>query len=120
MQVEIAFNYPAEYNWLVERGIAGFAPFTQLQPWYFTPKDQSFWATKHWPSSGNRKLFVFARRQDNDDLACFALNTDGRIEGILIIQGWVDNGFEILREFSSFWEWFKFVIDDIADWISPE
>jgi hypothetical protein len=120
MQNEFVFTYPAEYRWIVERGIAGFEPFTQLQPWYFTQEDQSFWATEQWQSGGNRKLFVFARRQDNDDLACFSVTEDGKIDGVLVIQGWVDNGFTVLKEFRGFWDWFKFVIDDIADWISPD
>jgi len=121
MQNEIVFNFPVEYNWLVERGIVGFAPFTQLQPWYFTPKDQSFWVTSRWQNNACRDdLFVFARRQDNDELACLAFNKEGNLSRILVIQGWVGDGFEILKEFPSFWEWFKYVIDDIADWISSE
>lgn len=120
MQNDNVFDYPAEYKWLVERGIAGFGPFTELQPWYFTPEDQSFWATEHWPNISNRNLFVFARRQDNDELACFSFDANGNIDGIKVIQGWTDKGFEILKEFSTFWEWLKFVIDDMADWISSD
>lgn len=119
MKNDVAFNYPAEYTWLVERKIAGFGPFTQLQPWYFTPEDQSFWATEHWKTGGKRNLYVFARRQDNDELACFAFNDDDKLDKILIIQGWMGNEFEVLKEFSSFWDWFKYLVDDIADWINP-
>ena len=115
------FNYPREYNWLVERGVAGFAPFTQLQPWYFTPMDQSFWTSEYWHGgSHNQDYFVFARRQDNDELACFSFDESGNLIGVYIVQGWTEDGFEILREFASFWEWFKFVIDDISDWISRD
>jgi hypothetical protein len=120
MTNEPELTYPKEYNWVVERGLAGFGPFTQLQPWFFTPKDQSFWATKQWNHSLDKDLFVFARRQDNDEFACFSFDVDGNLEGIVVVQGWIEDGFEVLREFSSFWEWFKFVIDDISDWIGDD
>lgn len=112
-------NTPKGYKWFIEKKLVGFDAFTQLQPWYFTPSEEMFWATESWPNVQviNEKLLVFARRQDNDDLACFSVR-EGEIVGVVVIQGWVGNGFEVLEKFEDFWKWVKFVIDDIAEWSS--
>lgn len=111
------FSDNAGYQWFIDRNLVGFEPFTQLQPWFFTLEKDSFCATQKWPNIFNEELFVFARRQDNDDLACFSVKNE-EIVGVVVIQGWVGNGFVVLKKFENFWEWIKFVIDDIAEWSS--
>ncbi|MFD1246034.1 hypothetical protein [Paralysiella testudinis] len=110
---------PKGYEWFIDKKLVGFDAFTQLQPWYFVSSEEIFWATESWPDIVNEKLLVFARRQDNDDLACFSVKDD-KVVGIFLIQGWINNGFEVIKKFEDFWEWAKFVIDDIAEWSSLE
>jgi hypothetical protein len=113
-------SFPVGYRWLIQRKLIGYDAFTQLQPWYFTHEDQCFWANEHWPSICDRKLFVFARRQDNDDLACFDVDERGIATQIVIIQGWTAAGFKVIQEFPDFWEWLKAVVDDIAEWVAMD
>jgi hypothetical protein len=111
-------SFPVGYRWLIQRGLVGFDAFTQLQPWYFISLEQCFWATERWPGVIDARLFVFARRQDNDDLACFSVDERGVANQVFLIQGWTNSGFEIIREFPDFWTWLKGVIDDISEWVS--
>jgi hypothetical protein len=116
--VENIPSFPVGYRWLIQRELVGYDTFTQLQPWYFIRSNQCFWANEHWAGICDRKLFVFARRQDNDDLACFDVNDHGVATQVIHIQGWTKAGFEVIQEFPDFWEWLKAVIDDIAEWVA--
>ncbi len=110
-------KYPG-YRWVVERGLVGWAPFTELQPWYFLPEEEMFDATERWPiGPSDAPLLVFARRQDCDDLACFRQGV-GNTSEVVEVEGWSQGGnsYDIIRLFPTFWEWLKSVIDDIADW----
>jgi hypothetical protein len=118
MHPEINLVPPAGYQWLIERAIVGFEPFSQIQPWYFTTEKESFWATDRWPNLTDKRLYVFARRQDNDCLACFSMTDNQEDIKIVLIQGWTAQGYTIVKEYSNFWAWFKSVIDDIAEWLN--
>ena len=107
---------PVGYQWLIDRGLVGFEPFTQLQPWHFMPIEQCFWATGRWPGVSTTPLFVFARRQDNDDLACVSFDENGIANGVVQIQGWTESGFNVVQEFPDFWSWVQRVIQDVAEW----
>jgi hypothetical protein len=108
-------SFPIGYRWLIQRGLAGYDVFTQLQPWYFVPLEQCFWANDLWPNICDRRLFVFARRQDNDDLACFDVDEHGITNQVVLVHGWTNTGFDIIQEFPDFWKWLKAVVDDIAE-----
>ncbi len=111
---------PAGYQWLIDRRIVGFAPFTQLQPWFFVQQEECFWATDKWQGVTEKRLLVFARRQDCDDLACLIVNADGLVSGVALIQGWTDVGFDLVQEYPDFWAWLKNVVQDIEEWVSLE
>jgi hypothetical protein len=42
---------------------------------------------------------------------------DSTVETIVLIHAWTGEGFIVLAEFSSFWDWLKAVIDDISSWV---
>lgn len=115
------FDVPSPYNWILDRGLVGFDPFTSLQPWHLLDKPAAFSVSERWPglySDGD--LYAFARRQDCDDLACFVVK-DGRAQSIAVIHAWTAEGFEIVEHLDSLWDWFKSVIDDVAVWAeAPE
>jgi hypothetical protein len=106
------------YRWVINRGLVGRTAFTALQPWYFLPEEERYYATEKWPSGPNQApLLVFARRQDCDDLACFEAGGSGASEAVLI-EGWSAgrDSYDIVESYPTFWEWMKSVVGDIADW----
>lgn len=104
------------YKWVLDKGIAGHAPFTQLQPWYFLPDDEIFDVTQKWPSGRDEiPLIAFARRQDCDDIACLELS-HGNSQKVVLIEGWAAGAYSVISEYPTFWEWLKSVMDDVADW----
>ena len=109
---------PSGYKWLVDRALVGYEPFTQLQPWHYLPLDQCFWASDRWPNVTDKRLLAFAKRQDCDDLACFIVGDRGGIQGIALIHGWTPSGYDFDREFTDFWAWLKYVVDEIANWVT--
>ncbi len=60
--------------------------------------------------------FVFAKRQDTDDLACVSFDEKQAVNGVVQIHGWTASGFEIVQEFPDFWSWLQHVIQDISEW----
>lgn len=116
-QKEIRDRCP-EYFWVVERGLVGWEPFTQLQPWFFIRDDKMFDATEVWPSGREESpLIAFARRQDCDDIACFDFTAGNNLK-VVLIEGWSGGGnaYNVIGEYPTFWEWLKSAIDDVADW----
>ena len=107
--------FPPGYSWLIEKEIVGFEPFTRLEPWFFLRQKDCFWTNGRWPDACERNIWVFAKRQDNDDLAGFLCAEDGTAEKVAVIHGWTDNGFDMLKEFPSIWEWLKSAVDDIGE-----
>jgi hypothetical protein len=106
----------APYRWLIDKGLVGYEPFTALQPWYFLPEGELFFVTDRWPDGASAvPLLAFARRQDCDDIACLKESSGNALE-VVNIQGWTSCGYEIIKAYPTFWEWFKSVIDDIAQW----
>ncbi len=107
---------PPGYLWLVNQNLIGFEPFTQLQPWYFASAEEQFSPTELWPGRSPQFLWVFARRQDDDDLACFSYDDEGKFVEVVLIHGWTAEGFAILKTFPTVWRWLQSVIEDIAEW----
>jgi len=109
------FDVPRGYCWLLERGLVGYEPFSALQPWYYLDARHSFVVNERWPDPilDCERLVAFARRQDTDDVACFAMN-GGKVAAIYLIHGWTREGYTIAEKYSDFWNWLKSVVDDIA------
>ena len=103
------------YRWIVEHNMVGFEPNTQFQPWYLLPQKDSFWVKDKWGDSSSLNLYAFARRQDNDDFACFNVGSDEEIRNIYIIHGWTENGYDIVKSYSDIWDWIRSALDDIKE-----
>ena len=56
------------------------------------------------------KLIPFARRDDNDDIACFEVGKGQRIQ---IIHDFASEGYEQRGEYNSFGEWMKVMVDEL-------
>jgi hypothetical protein len=59
----------------------------------------------------DRKLVPFARRQDNDDVACWDLAKGGGT--VTIIHDYASPGWEQRDEFSGFNDWLRRAIEDL-------
>lgn len=57
-----------------------------------------------------RMLIPFARREDNDDIACFEIGGGSKV---FIIHDYASEGWEHRKEFSDFWDWFECVVKDL-------
>jgi hypothetical protein len=113
------FGVPAGYRWLIERGLAGFEPNSALQPWYLLPHDELFCVNERWPrAEDSDRLHAFARRQDCDDLACFAVAENASQIGVFVVHGWTSEGYEVVKRFGSIWEWLTNVVHDIEEWVA--
>jgi hypothetical protein len=114
---EFPFAMPVGYRWLVQQGLVGYVPDSALQPWYFLPKADAFSAVDRWPGvNPHAELYVFARRQDCDDLACFATPKGGGQPGVVVVHGWTPEGYEVVATYGSIWEWLRSVISDLEEW----
>lgn len=115
-QPTFGFEVPNGYTWLLERGLVGFDTFGPLQPWHYLPKENAIDVHRIWRRSSIHPLVAFAKRQDNDDYACFDIRGN-RVSKIVEIEGWTSSGYTVIIEHSSFWSWLKKAIDDIAEWV---
>jgi len=104
-QIPKWLEYPPEYLLLVEQNIVKFAP------WYLLDEKLSrlryAGIQERYP---NRRLFAFAARLDNDDIACWE---DGKFGRVLIIHDFASEGSADRKEFASFWHWFRAAIDEM-------
>jgi hypothetical protein len=101
------FTYPAGLEKVVDLGL------TDLDLWFIM--DATF-AERYCSALGERyperKLVPFAKRGDNDDVACFELDKPGKVE---IIHDFADPGWEQRGEYPDFWDWFKSAVDELVD-----
>ena len=103
------------YKWIVEHNMVGFEPNTHFQPWYLLPQKDCFWVNDKWSDSSSLKLYAFARRQDNDDFACFNVGSGEEIRNIYIIHGCTEYGYDIVKSYSYIWDWMHSALDDIKE-----
>lgn len=99
------FTYPREFLRIVEQGIV------DLSPWHLLGGDRARirreGLQQRYP---DKNLVPFARRQDNDDVACWeGQNT----QQIVIIHDYASPGWENARKFPSFWDWFRVAVEDM-------
>jgi len=59
-----------------------------------------------------RHLVPFAKRADNDDVACFELEKPGKV---VIVHDFADPGWECREEYDTFWDWFQSAIDVLIE-----
>lgn len=111
------FEPPKGYAWLLQQHMVGFEAFSQLQPWYYLDQTSVFEVRRVWPNGPyDGDLVAFARRQDNDDIACFHV-LQGNVQAIMVIHGWTTAGYAVVQTYPTFWDWLKAVVDDIAEWV---
>ena len=100
------YVYPAEYAKIVKLNLLDF------EKWYLMSNEQIDTRIKGLKSRyPSRDLIPFARRDDNDDIACFEVGKSDRVQ---IIHDFAGQGFEQRKEYECFWDWFRAAIDEMT------
>lgn len=107
-EVPEGFSYPNDFlRIVIEQKLIDFDPWIilhgeQLQTRYIG-------INKRFP---NKNIIPFARREDNDDVACWLLND---IENVYIIHDFSTQGYE-KRKKISFWNWLRQALEDTINY----
>ncbi|MEV0638654.1 hypothetical protein AB0I77_27680 [Streptomyces sp. NPDC050619] len=100
------FDYPAEFIRVVELGL------TDLEPWWIFDGDQlrrrAIGLRDRYPE---RRLVPFARRQDNDDVACWDLARGD----VVVIHDLASPGWEQRERFPDFNAWLRQAVEDLIE-----
>ena len=100
-------KYPSEYRLLIVENIVNFSPWYLLDAKLARLRYEGL--RQRYPS---RHFFAFAARLDNDEIACWEIDKPGRI---LILEDFMPEEFAALKEFSTFWDWFRAAIEDMIE-----
>lgn len=104
------FSYPKDFLVIIEQNLLDFTPWLILTDERLRLRQTGI--EMRYP---NRQLIVFARREDNDEVACWE---NGR--GVVVIKDFATTGFEKGDLSFSFWEWFRMVIETMIEFNSYE
>jgi hypothetical protein len=106
-ELPAGFSYPPQFKRFIETGVVG------LEPWFFLSGPQLRSTAKG--LSGrykDRNLIPFARRQDNDDIACWQVGEAGRV---VVIHDFASSGWEVRSDYPGFYDWLRAAINDFVD-----
>lgn len=96
------FSYPDEFVRIVNQGLLDFSPWIVLQGALL--KERFYGLADKYP---NRNLVPFARREDNDDVACWEKNE----VKVVVIHDFSSEGFECKEYYDSFWDWLRSALE---------
>ncbi|MCD9141799.1 hypothetical protein [Streptomyces albireticuli] len=100
------FAYPKEFLRAVESGLVG------LEPWWLLEgrnlRARAAGMRERFPG---RRLVPFARREDNDDVACWDLDSGS----VRVIHDFTAPGWENRREFVDFYAWLRAALEDFME-----
>lgn len=101
------FHYPDSFLKAVELNLLDF------DLWYIMDEERVLNRLKglkeRYP---NRELIPFARRDDNDDIACFEV---GKGEKVHVIHDFASEGYEQRKEYSDFWAWLDDAVSEMIE-----
>jgi len=101
------FRYPEEFLKIVGLNLVDISPWIVMEGNYL--KDRYEGLKKRYPS---RLIIPFARRLDNDDLACWSLDAPS---SVFIVHDFALEGWEQKHVYKDFWEWFRKAIEDMIN-----
>ena len=101
------FKYPASFYKIIDLNLVHFDLWNIM---YSDEVEERIKGLKErYP---NRKLIPFARRDDNDDIACFEV---GKGEKVQIIHDFASEGYEQRKEYNDFWAWLEDAISEMIE-----
>jgi hypothetical protein len=103
------FAYPREFVRVVELGL------TKLEPWWILSGDllqqRNAELAERFPA---RTVVLFARREDNDDIACW----DTQSGSVVLLHDYSTPGYEFREELADFNSWLRRAIEDLIEFES--
>ncbi|EAD5565642.1 hypothetical protein AK24_00015 [Listeria monocytogenes] len=109
---EDVFIYPEAYNKLIELNLVDFDVWYLIESGQATIRYHDL--KERYP---NRKLIPFARRGDNDDIACFEIGKENRVQ---LIHDFTTEGFEQRGEFDDLWKWVESAVKTMVEYNREE
>ena len=103
-----SFTYPEEFLRIINQGLIDFDPWIILRGEQLRTRLHGI--NKRFPKEN---LIPFARREDNDDVACWQ---QGSSHTVYIIHDFSSLGYENRRELNSFWEWLRQALEDTINY----
>lgn len=107
-ELPYGFEYPKEFLKIIELELLDFAVWDMFK--YSSAEIRLEGLKQRYPEY---KLIPFARRGDNDDVACFEA---GRGGSVIVIHDFSDNAYVNKVEYKTFWSWFEEVIDEMMNY----
>ena len=104
--VGLALPLPAELERLVVLNLIN------LEPWHVMPRDEARTRFDGLRSRYQRTYFPFARRGDNDDIACLDPSQPG---AVTVVHDFASAGSEARTIHETFWDWFRAAIEDMIE-----
>ncbi len=104
--MDVGVELPAELLRIVSQGVINLAP------WHVMHRDLAKRRMLGMRGRYQTKYVPFARRQDNDDVACIDPTLPGRI---VVVHDFATEGSERVAPYDSFWDWFRQAIDDMIE-----
>ncbi len=89
-----------------------------LHPWHLVSDEEFDYlfvgVNKRYPE---RSIIPFARRADNDDVACFVMRDPEQGAGqVIVVHDFASPGYEVVTRMHTFWEWFRYAVNDMIEW----
>ena len=101
------FVYPADFLRIVDQKLNDLTPWIVMYDGELKERNLGLKSRYR-----NRVLVPFARRLDNDDVACFEVNNTNNV---LVVHDYAKEGWEERKRYTSFWDWFRQAVDDMID-----
>ena len=98
------FNMSKEFMLTLEYGLTNLNNWVYFDEESFNLRYNGF--KKRYP---NRDYIPFARRYDNDDVACFEV---GKGDTVIIVHDFASSGWEERQHYANFVDWFKFAMEE--------
>lgn len=102
------FTYPREFIRIIELGLSNLEPWQVMSGYFLVERSRGL--RERYP---DRILVPFARRQDNDDVACWDLKLGE--ERVAIVHDFASPGWERRAEFAGFNDWLRQAIEDLIE-----
>ena len=102
---------------LIHALIERYPALLDLEPWHLV-SDEEFdvlfnGINGRYPS---RRVVPFARRDDNDDVACFVIHDPDQVSGqIIVIHDFASTGWEVVARMAEFADWLEHAARDQAE-----
>ncbi|MEV6672136.1 hypothetical protein [Streptomyces sp. NPDC051162] len=100
------FSYPEGFLRAIESGLVGLDPW-----WLLEGKSLRVRMSGLRERFPERRLMPFARREDNDDVVCWDLETGT----VRVIHDFTTPGRENRREFATFYDWLRAALEDFIE-----